>query len=121
MAVRTFGPISPEKTAGPVCALSHARLEQALTEESRLLIAEIGKNRSGESDKRFIRDAEISVTSHHFWHHASRHIETFQQLIIPIQSVNVEHHRATRIARFGNMPMIGCEIPDQPRVDRAES
>ena len=43
-----------------------------------------------------------------------------QQLVVPLQRVDVEQHRARGVAGVGDVQRAAGQLPDEPGVDRAE-
>ena len=43
-----------------------------------------------------------------------------QQFVVPRQRLDVEEHRARRVADVGDVPLSAGQLPDEPGVDRAE-
>ena len=50
----------------------------------------------------------------------TRHRENFQQLVVPFAGVDIEEHGAARVRHVGDVLFAAGQVPDQPRIDRAE-
>ena len=50
----------------------------------------------------------------------SRDVEQPQQLVVPLQRVDVEQHGARRVAHVGHVTRAAGQLPHQPRVDGPE-
>ena len=50
----------------------------------------------------------------------ARHPQQPQQVVVPLQRVDVEQHRARRVADVGDVRRAIREVPHEPAVDRAE-
>ena len=98
------------KAAGAISILHHAGLRADLTEQRRLLIACDPGNWDWVSKKRggsihFARGT-------HLGQRRTRNLEKFQQLVIPIASVNIKQHGARGIARVRH---VVCFRPGRTR------
>ena len=70
------------------------------------------------SDRRHVA-VDLARRSH-LRQHARRDAEQPQQFVVPLQRVDVEQHRARRVADVGDVARAAGQLPDQPRVDGAE-
>ena len=52
--------------------------------------------------------------------HTARYIENFQYLVVPVQRVDVEHHRPAGVGVVGHVDFAAGQLPDEPRLHRAE-
>ena len=95
------------------------RTEYAL-EERRLLIAGDAGDRSPADPERCRHLAVCFARRSDLRQQARRDLEQPQQVVVPFQRVDVEQHRARRVADIGHVLRAAGQLPDQPRVDRAE-
>ncbi len=64
--------------------------------------------------------AVVLARAFHLRQHRARHTQRAQQVVIPLERVDVEEQRATGVAHVGDVRAAAGEPPDQERVDRAE-
>ena len=108
------------EAAGSVGVLRQAGRRAHLPEQRRLLIAgDAAERHRLEAERR--RDLAVDLArAAHLRQHAARHAQRAQQLVIPLERVDVEQQRARRVAGVGDVQAAVGELPEQPRVDRAE-
>ena len=82
--------VEQQEAAGAVGTLGHALLEAALTKRRCLLVACDAGDGHGRPQNLRIACAEIGSTVQHLGQQAGRHIEQFQQLLVPALFVNIE-------------------------------
>ena len=79
------------------------------------------QHRAGVSSyKMSIRDrvgvlVELAV-GHGTRQHTARYIENFQYLVVPVQCVDVEHHRPAGVGVVGHVDLAAGQLPDEPRL-----
>ncbi|KAG0922492.1 hypothetical protein G6F32_014644 [Rhizopus arrhizus] len=56
----------------------------------------------------------------HLRQHRARDVQQRQQVVIPVQRVDVEQQRARGVAVIGHVRLATAEVPHQPAVDGAE-
>ena len=113
--------VEQQEAAGAVGVLGAARLEAGLAERGRLLIAGAAGNRDRPAEP-LARQSRRSTsldgrTSGSMARGMSR---ISQQLVVPIERVDVEDQRAAGVAVVGDVPLAAGQSPDEPGVDGAE-
>ena len=61
---------------------------------------------------------DYAAAWHDTWQHPRRYAEDFQQFLVPLQAMNIEHQRSGGIAGIGDMQ--AAQLADQPAVNGAE-
>ncbi|MCY1401922.1 hypothetical protein D9M71_170490 [compost metagenome] len=112
---RLVARVHQQEAAGAVGILGLARLNAHLAEQCRLLVA--GDTGNG--------NAALGVAVHfrrwaHLRQHLPRDAQDLQQLVVPLQAVDVEHQRARSVGVVGDVNLATRKLPDQPGVDGAE-
>jgi hypothetical protein len=113
--------VHQHEAAGAIGVLDHARLEAGLAEQRRLLVT----GDAGDRDRVVEEELRPGVRVHragvaHLRQHRARDVQQRQQVVIPVQRVDVEQQRARGIAVVGHMRLAAAEVPHQPAVDGAE-
>jgi hypothetical protein len=86
------------EAAGSIRILRQTRRRAHLPEQRCLLVArDAGHCDRLEAGRRRDLTVDLARTSH-VRQHAARHVQRPQQLVIPLERVDVEHQRARRIA-----------------------
>ncbi|KAG1249744.1 hypothetical protein G6F65_019013 [Rhizopus arrhizus] len=98
-----FAHVHQHEAAGAVGVFRHARLEAGLPERGRLLC--IAHDRAAGRNLR---------------QHGARDLQERQDFVVPVLRVQVEQHRARRIAGVRAVYGAARQLPDQPGVHRAE-
>src|SRR5262245_16639880 len=119
-ARRLRADVLEQEAAGAVGVLRHAGPLAHLPEERRLLIARKARNRHALDAERRRRGRVHLARRSYERQHALRHVEDPQQLVVPLQRVNVEQHRPRRVADVGDVCRVVGQLPDEPGVDGAE-
>jgi hypothetical protein len=71
-------------------------------------------------EDRGLRRAVYLARRLHLGHHRGGDAEQPQQLLVPLQRMDVEEHRARGVAHVRHVHLAAREAPDEPRVDGAE-
>src|SRR5664280_2490061 len=113
--------VEEQKTAGAVGVLREAGPVASLPEEGRLLIPRDARDR----DLRSCRSAERRQSDHFrggddAGQDFSRNVEEREELVVPCPGVDVVKQRPACIRGVGHVHGPIRELPDEPRVDRAE-
>ena len=112
------------KAAGAVGIFRLARMDAALPEQGRLLVARRAADRRAgellESRHMRVDRAVLFGVGHRLREHAHRDSERFAELGVPLQRMYIEEHRAGSVAVIGHMDAPAGQIPDEPCVHRAE-
>ena len=66
------------------------------------------------------RRAEHMARRMHLRQHAARNIEIIQQLVVPVQRVDIEEHRARCVGVVRRVDAALCQLPEDPRIHRAK-
>ncbi|MCY1431373.1 hypothetical protein D9M71_473400 [compost metagenome] len=112
---RLVAGVHQQEAAGAIGVLGLAGLDAHLAEQRRLLVA--GDTGNG--------DAALGVAIHfgrraYLGQHLPRDAKDFQQLVVPLQAVDVEHQGARGVGVVGDVHLAAGELPDQPGIDGAE-
>src|SRR5262249_49613870 len=113
--------VQQEEAARPVRVLRHARLDAALAEERRLLIAGDAGDRDRRAEHVGRRLAERAARGQDGREDVRGHVEEAEERRIPGLRVDVEEERARRVGGIGRVPPAAGELPEEPGVDRAEA
>ena len=116
--------VHQHERAGAVGVLGHARLEARLAEQRGLLVAGDAADRdaAGPAAQPATVDAEPAARRPHLGQHATRHAEQVAQLGRTTRSARM----SKSIVRLGvrrrrwRAPLAAGQLPQEPRVDRAE-
>ena len=117
---RTIPAVHQQKATRAVGIFHRARFGAHLPEKRRLLVARNARDGNLVGEDRRLRRAVDLARRLHLGHHRPRDVEEFQQVVVPLQRVDVEEHRARGVAHVGHMHLPACQPPDEPRVDRPE-
>ena len=60
------------------------------------------------------------AVGHRLRQHTARYIEDLQNLVVPVQRVDVEQHRPAGVGVVGHVDLAAGQLPDQPGFHRAE-
>ena len=124
VVLRLHGPVAgihQQKAAGAVGVFQHALFNAHLAEQSGVLVARNTGNRN-----RPVGETRRSMAVHfaagfHFRQHIARDIKQGQQLVIPLQRVDIKEHGAAGVAGVGHKRLPLREVPHQPGIHRAET
>ena len=112
--------VQQQEAAGAVGVLRAARLEAGLAERGRLLVADQRGDRNALAEDGAVGLAVDAARRLDLGQHGPRDVEDPQQLVVPVERVDVEDQRAAGVAVIGDVPLAAGQPPDQERVDRAE-
>ncbi len=110
--------VEQQEATRSVGVLGHSGRQARLSEKRRLLVACDARDGHGR-----IADAAFRAYARRCDHrrqHRARNVEQREELIVPLAGVDVEQQRAARVRCIGDVGRAARQIPDQPRVDRAE-
>ncbi len=113
--------VHQHEAAGAIGILDHARLETGLAEQRRLLVTgdACDRDRMVEEELRpRMRVHRAGIA--HAGQHRARDVQQCQQVLVPLQGVDVEQQGARGVAVIGDVRLATAEVPDQPAVDGAE-
>ncbi|MNI42392.1 hypothetical protein D3C73_966870 [compost metagenome] len=118
---RLVAHVHQHEAAGAVGVLRHAGGEAGLAEGGGLLVA--GHACDGNRPTQPFRQglAHDRAAGRDAGQHAARNIQQRQDLVVPILRVQIEQHRARRVAAIGAVHRAAGQLPDQPGIHRAES
>ncbi len=111
--------VHQQEAAGAVGVLRHARLEAALPEGRRLLVAGDAGDRDRGAEQLGIGLAQDAARRLHLGQHRARHVEDVEQLVVPVELVDVEQQRAARVRDVGGVDAPAGQAPQQEAVDGA--
>jgi hypothetical protein len=118
--LRTSANIHQHESTGADRVLSHPNVEASLAKCGRLLIAGAAANRYRLTEKLRRGGSDHLTRRCHARQHRPRHVEQLKHLVAPFKRMKIEQQGARRVADVSDMLSAASEIPDQPRVDRAE-
>ena len=111
--------VHQQEAAGAVGVLRHARLEAALPEGRGLLVAGHTGDRDRRAEQLGIGLAQHAARRLHLGQHRARHVEDLEQLVVPVEPVDVEQQRAARVRHVGGVDAAAGQPPQQEAVDGA--
>ena len=115
-----FSGVHQQKGTGSVGTLGIAGIKAGLSEEGCLLVTGSTGNGDGCAEK-LGGSVPINPTGGNgLWEHGRRDIQQLQNLLIPLQSVDVEQHGSGGVGIIGYMNLSAAELPDQPGFHGAE-
>ena len=117
---RTLPAVHQQEATRAVGIFHRAGFGAHLSEKRRLLVARNARDGDLVGEDRRLRRAVDLARRFHLWHHRPRNVEEFQQVVVPLQRVDVEEHRARSVAHVGHVHVSARQAPDEPRVDRPE-
>ncbi len=115
---RLLAGVDEHEGAGAVGLLRHAGLEAGLAEGRRLLVAGVAGDLQRAAEQR--RLAVHLARRPRLRHHRARHVHDPEQLVIPVERVDVEQERAARVRVVGDVHLALGQAPDEEAVDGAE-
>ncbi len=110
--------VHEQEAARAVRALGVARGEAALTEERRLLVARHA--RDGDLAAHEIGVAVDLAVAADLGQDGAGDVERAQDLVVPVQTVDVVEHRAARVGDVGHVDRAAREVPHEPGVHGAK-
>ena len=118
---RAITGLHQEEAAGAIGGLGRAGTEACLPEERRLLVPGNARDRHS---RRYWAD-RAGPRPHtggreHLWQYRCGYVERRQQLIVPRQAMEIEEQGARGVGGVGGVEPPAGQLPDQPRVHRAE-
>ena len=113
--------VHQQEAPGAVGVLQHAGLRAQLAEQRGLLVTGNAGNGNGHLGEAGGGFAIHLAGAFHLRQHGARHAEELEQLVVPVQCVDVVEHRAAGVAGVGHVHLAAREVPDQPGVHRAEA
>ena len=96
--------VQHDERAGAVRVLREPGSEARLTDECRLLIAGDTRDANCAAEMLDAGRAEFRRTRQHVRQQRARDAERCEQLVAPLQAMNVEQHRARRVRDVGDVP-----------------
>ncbi len=113
--------VHQHEAAGAIGVLDHARLEAGLAEQCGLLVT----GNAGDRNRVVEEELRPGMRVHgagvaHLRQHRARDVEQGQQVVVPVQRVDVEQQGTRRVAVVGHMRLAAAEVPHQPAVDGAK-
>ena len=111
---RLLACIHQKEAACTISILCVSFFETSLSKKSGLLVSCCSANRNGTAQKAAVRCAVYAAGRLHLRQHLSGDIQLFQDIIIPIQSINIKKHGPGSIGIICNMRFSLSHLPDQP-------
>ena len=113
--------VEQHEAARAVGVLGHAGMEAGLAEQRRLLVAgDAADGEAGRSAAAVRGHPDPPARRTDVGQVVDGHVEELAQLVVPRQPLDVEQQRAAGVGRVGGEDLPAGQVPDQPRVDRAE-
>ena len=112
---RLLAGIHQQEAARAVGVLGLTGLDAHLAEQRRLLVA----GDTGNGDAAFGVTIDLGRWAY-LGQHLARNTQDLQQLVVPLQGMDVEHQGARGVGVIGDMDLAAREFPDQPGIDGAE-
>ena len=112
--------VHQQKSAGAKGVFRLAGGKAGLAEQGRLLVARRPGNADGAAKVDGIRHGIHAAGRHGRWQHAARDVQDAEDVVIPRQGVDVEHHGAAGVGVIGHMGAAAGQLPDQPGLHRAK-
>ena len=113
--------VEQQEVTGPVGVLCVTNVVAGLSEGGRLLIAQVTGNRDPlEHSLRLGVDLAGCVN---LGQHRARHVERLEDVVVPLQGLEIHHHGAARVGNVRHVDAAGGatgEVPDAPGVDVSE-
>ena len=117
---RLLAGVHQQKAAGAEGALGLALRKAGLAEQRGLLVARRPRDLDLAAEVHRVGVLVELAVGHGARQHTARYIENFQYLVVPIQRVDVEHHRPAGVGVVGHVDLAAGQLPDEPRLHRAE-
>ena len=117
---RLFTDIHQHKAAGAEGAFCLAPLEAGLPKQRRLLVTRRTGNLDLAAEVHRVGVLVKLAVGHGVGQHTARYVKDLQDLIVPVQRVDVEQHRPAGVGIVGHMDLAAGQLPDQPCLDRAK-
>ena len=113
--------VQHDEATGAIGVLDRTRCEAHLAEERTLLV-------TGDTCDRHLvgEDCGLGVAIDlrarlHLRHHAARNVQKLEQIVIPLQGIDIEQHGTAGIRHIGNVHLSAGQAPDEPGVDVTEA
>ena len=117
---RRFAGVHQQKAAGAEGVLRLTRRKAGLPEERGLLVARCACNFDARTKVHRVGLRVEAAGRHGRGQHTARDIQLPQDVLIPLQRVDVEQHRAAGVGVVGHMDPAAGQLPDEPGLHRAE-
>lgn len=109
--------VHEDEAACAVGIFYHAGIEAGLPECSGLLVAGDARDRDGRAEEFGICFAEESAGVFHFREHRAGDVEDFEELVVPVEFVDVEDEGAGGVRVVGGVDFSAGESPEEVGVD----
>ena len=117
---RLVAGVHQQEAAGAVGVLDVALLEAGLAEQGRLLVSRRAGDRDRAGEEGALRLPVDLGGRPDLREHAGRDVQELQDLVVPLQRVDVEQHGPGGVGIIRHMDAALRQLPDQPGLDRAE-
>ena len=117
---RLLAGVHQQKAARAEGALGFALGKAGLAEQRGLLVARRPRDLDLAAEVHRVGVLVELAVGHGTRQHTARYIENFQYLVVPVQCVDVEHHRPAGVGVVGYVDLAAGQLPDEPRLHRAE-
>ncbi len=112
--------VEQQEATRAVGILGAADVETALAEGGRLLVAGATGNGNGRAEPFGIGLAQAPAGGDDLGQHGARNVQDLQQLVVPIELVDVVDERAAGVGHVGHVAAAFGQPPDEPTVDGAK-
>ena len=112
--------VHEHETARAVGVLRASGPEAAVTEQRGLLVARNAGDRGAVRHNLIGNAAVIVGTPLDLRQHRTRNVEQLEQLVVPLERMDVEQHRAARVGVVGGVYHAARQVVDEPSVDGSE-
>ena len=117
---RLLAGVHQQKAARAEGAFGLAPGKAGLAEQRGLLVARRPRDLDLAAEVHRVGVLVELAVGHGTRQHTARYIENFQYLVVPVQRVDVEHHRPAGVGVVGHVDLAAGQLPDEPRLHRAE-
>ena len=115
-----FAGVHQQEGTGAVGVLGFTGMVASLAEKGRLLVTSSTGDLDGSAQQGGIGLAVNTAGGHGGGQHATRNIQFLQDVLIPLQGVDVEEHGPGGVGVVGDVDLAAGELPDQPGFNGTE-
>mmetsp|Transcript_39174 Transcript_39174/g.87596 ORF Transcript_39174/g.87596 Transcript_39174/m.87596 type:complete len:217 (-) Transcript_39174:225-875(-) len=109
-----------DEAARAVGALGVPLLEAGLPHQGGVLVAQDARHSNAPEPALLGAHAVHFRTRLDLWEPSAREVEGIEELLVPIQRLEVEEERSARVGHVGHVSLAAAQLPHQPAVHRAE-
>ena len=112
--------VHQQKAAGAVGVFGLALVKAGLAEQRGLLVACCTGDFDGTAEVHRVGILVKFAVGNGLGQHAAGDVQQLQDVVVPIQRVDVEQHRPAGVGVVGHMHLAAGQLPDQPGLHGAE-